>query len=87
MSSPMLTSDFDYHLPPEMIAQTPMEPRDHSCLLTMDRVSSRVGHRRFFDLPGLLRPGDLLSSTTAGSFLPGSWDAASRQDMKSNCFF
>ena len=60
MSSPMLTSDFDYHLPPEMIAQTPMEPRDHSRLLTMDRVSGRVGHRRFLDLPDLLRPGDLL---------------------------
>ena len=60
MSLPMLTSDFDYHLPPEMIAQTPVEPRDHSRLLTMDRVSGRLGHRRFFDLPDLLRPGDLL---------------------------
>ena len=60
MSPPMLTSDFDYHLPPEMIAQTPMEPRDHSRLLVMDRVSGRLGHRRFFDLPEFLRPGDLL---------------------------
>ena len=56
----MLTSDFDYRLPPEMIAQTPMEPRDHSRLLTLDRVSGRVGHRRFYDLPDLLRKGDLL---------------------------
>lgn len=56
----MLTSDFDYHLPPGMIAQTPMEPRDHSRLLVMDRVSGRLGHRRFFDLHELLRPGDLL---------------------------
>ena len=56
----MLTSDFDYHLPNDMIAQTPVEPRDHSRLLTLDRVSGRVGHRRFFDLPDLLSPGDLL---------------------------
>lgn len=58
--SPMLTSDFDYHLPPDMIAQTPMEPRDHSRLLTLDRANGQVGHRRFFDLPDLLREGDLL---------------------------
>ena len=58
--SPMLTSDFDYHLPSEMIAQTPVEPRDHSRLLTLDRVNGQVGHRHFFDLPDLLSPGDLL---------------------------
>ena len=56
----MLTSDFDYHLPPDMIAQTPMEPRDHSRLLTLDRSSGQVGHRRFYDLPDLLGEGDLL---------------------------
>ena len=60
MKPPMLTSDFDYHLPPDMIAQTPMEPRDYSRLLTLDRVSGQVGHRRFFDLPDLLNAGDLL---------------------------
>ena len=56
----MLTSDFDYQLPPEMIAQTPMEPRDHSRLLTLDKVGGRVGHHRFFSLPDLLKAGDLL---------------------------
>ena len=56
----MLTSDFDYHLPTEMIAQTPVEPRDHSRLLTLDRASGQVGHRRFYDLPDFLSPGDLL---------------------------
>ncbi len=56
----MLTSDFDYHLPLDMIAQTPMEPRDHSRLLTLDRASGEVGHRRFYDLADLLRAGDLL---------------------------
>ncbi len=58
--SPMLTSDFDYRLPPDIIAQTPMDPRDHSRLLTLDRANGRVGHRRFFDLPDILSPGDLL---------------------------
>ncbi len=56
----MFTSDFDYRLPPEMIAQTPMEPRDHSRLLIMDRVSGEVAHRNFFDLPAFLEKGDLL---------------------------
>ena len=56
----MLTSDFDYHLPPEMIAQTPTEPRDHSRLLVMDKKSGLLAHRRFFQLPEILRPGDLL---------------------------
>ena len=56
----MLTSDFDYRLPPEMIAQTPVEPRDHSRLLTLDRVSGEVGHGMFYDLIDILNEGDLL---------------------------
>ncbi len=54
------TDDFDYHLPEELIAQTPMEPRDHSRLMVLDRVSGNLEHRRFYDLPGYLRPGDVL---------------------------
>ncbi len=56
----MKTSDFDYRLPPELIAQTPMEPRDSSRLMTLDRRSGEVRHRRFYDLPSCLRAGDLL---------------------------
>ncbi len=56
----MLTSDFDYQLPADLIAQTPMEPRDHSRLLTLNRVGGQVAHHSFFDLPDLLSPGDLL---------------------------
>ena len=56
----MLTSDFDYRLPPELIAQTPMEPRDHSRLLALDRTGGGVSHHTFRDLPSLLAPGDLL---------------------------
>ena len=56
----MLTSDYDYHLPPHLIAQSPVEPRDHARLMVMDRRSGEVSHRRFTDLPELLTPGDLL---------------------------
>ena len=56
----MLTSDFDYRLPPELIAQTPMEPRDHSRLLALNRSGDGVSHHTFRDLPSLLAPGDLL---------------------------
>jgi S-adenosylmethionine:tRNA ribosyltransferase-isomerase len=54
------TSDFDYHLPPELIAQTPIEPRDAARLLQLDRSSGMIGHFHVYDLPDLLRPGDLL---------------------------
>jgi S-adenosylmethionine:tRNA ribosyltransferase-isomerase len=54
------TSDFDYHLPPELIAQTPIEPRDAARLLQLDRSSGDIAHGYFYDLPDLLRPGDLL---------------------------
>ena len=56
----MKTSDFDYELPPEFIAQTPVEPRDHSRLLVLDRERGGTKHAVFRDLPDYLRPGDLL---------------------------
>jgi S-adenosylmethionine:tRNA ribosyltransferase-isomerase len=56
----MHTSDFDYHLPPELIAQTPLEPRDAARLYVLDRVSGSSVHRHVRDLPELLSPGDLL---------------------------
>ena len=56
----MKTSDFYYDLPQELIAQTPMEKRDGSRLMTLDRRTGETGHRRFYDLPSLLRPGDCL---------------------------
>jgi S-adenosylmethionine:tRNA ribosyltransferase-isomerase len=56
----MLTSEFDYHLPPELIAQTPVEPRDSSRLLVLDRSRDTLQHRYFRDILDYLRPGDLL---------------------------
>lgn len=57
---PLTTADFDYHLPPELIAQTPVEPRDASRLLVLDRASGTLEHAVFRDLTNYLRPGDLL---------------------------
>jgi S-adenosylmethionine:tRNA ribosyltransferase-isomerase len=56
----MRTSDYDYHLPPELIAQTPLEPRDASRLLVLDRATGRLEHRRFYDILDYLRPGDVM---------------------------
>ncbi|HWS42052.1 MAG TPA: tRNA preQ1(34) S-adenosylmethionine ribosyltransferase-isomerase QueA [Pseudoflavonifractor sp.] len=56
----MKTSDFYYDLPPELIAQTPLDRRDGSRLLTLDKETGETGHLHFYDLPGLLRPGDCL---------------------------
>lgn len=56
----MNTSDFYYDLPQELIAQTPIEKRDSSRLMTLDRRTGETGHRHFYELPELLRPGDCL---------------------------
>jgi S-adenosylmethionine:tRNA ribosyltransferase-isomerase len=56
----MRTTEFDYELPPELIAQTPAEPRDAARLLVLDRASGGLAHRVFRDLPALLHPTDVL---------------------------
>ncbi len=56
----MKTADFDYELPPEMIAQHPVEPRDASRLLVLHRDTGAREHAHFYDLPRYLQPGDLL---------------------------
>jgi len=56
----MKVTDFDYELPKELIAQHPMEPRDHSRLLVLDKKTGAVEHRHFYDLLEYLRPGDVL---------------------------
>lgn len=56
----MKTSDFYYDLPQELIAQTPMEPRDMSRLMVIDKNTGEVEHKIFKDLIDYLRPGDCL---------------------------
>lgn len=60
MSISLRTADFDYTLPPELIAQAPVPERDHSRLLVLDRNTGLLRHRIFRDLPEYLLPGDLL---------------------------
>lgn len=56
----MLVSDFDYKLPEELIAQSPVSPRDQSRLLVLHRGSNRLEHRRFFNIIDYLNKGDVL---------------------------
>ena len=56
----MKTSDFYYELPKELIAQTPIEPRDHSRLLVLNRQTGAVSHRHFYDIIDYLHEGDLI---------------------------
>ena len=75
----MKTSDFDYNLPPELIAQTPAERRDASRLLCRDKTTGEYSHHHFYDLPDFLRPGDclilnnsrVLPARLLGNRLPG----------------
>jgi S-adenosylmethionine:tRNA ribosyltransferase-isomerase len=54
------TSDYDFELPPDRIAQYPVEPRDESRLMVVERASGRISHHRFRDLRELIPPGDAL---------------------------
>jgi len=56
----MRTSDFDYHLPQDLIAQTPIEPRDASRLLVLDRGSGRLQHKHFHQIVEYLLAGDVM---------------------------
>lgn len=56
----MTVDEFDYYLPEELIAQTPLEQRDHSRLLVLNRNNGEINHKHFYDIVDLLNPGDLL---------------------------
>ena len=56
----MKKSDFYYNLPEELIAQTPVTPRDHTRLMVVDRESGAITHRHFYNLCDILQKGDLL---------------------------
>lgn len=56
----MKTALFDYYLPEELIAQTPVEPRDHSRLLVYNRQTKEILHKHFYDIVDFLKPDDIL---------------------------
>lgn len=60
MESTLSTKDFDFDLPEELIAQTPIEPRDASRLLILDKISGEIQHRHFYDIIDYLNPNDCL---------------------------
>ena len=60
MESTLSTKDFDFDLPEELIAQTPIEPRDASRLLILDKKSGEIQHRHFYDIIDYLNPNDCL---------------------------
>jgi S-adenosylmethionine:tRNA ribosyltransferase-isomerase len=60
MPNGLLTADYDFDLPPDLIAQAPLERRDSSRLMVIDRSSGTIEHRTFSDLPSLTTPGDLM---------------------------
>lgn len=52
--------DYDYYLPPELIANSPVSPRDHSQLMVINRQTGEISHHHFYDLADLLTPNDVL---------------------------
>ena len=60
----LATSDYDFPLPPSLIAQTPVEPRDACRLMVVDRAAGTIAHARFSDLPALIPAGDVLVLNT-----------------------
>ena len=56
----LLTSDFDYYLPEELIAQHPVEKRDHSRLMVLNRAQNTISHKHFYDIVDYINPEDVL---------------------------
>ena len=71
----MKKSDFHYDLPEALIAQTPIEPRDHSRMLVYDRADGSVRHEHFYDLPKYLKAGGFDLLNLVFSCLAGRGDA------------
>ena len=56
----MKTSDFNFNLPEELIAQHPLEKRDTSRLMVLDKATGEIEHKHFYDVLNYLNPGDTL---------------------------
>ena len=83
----MRTSDFDYDLPEELIAQTPIEPRDHSKLMLVDRDVGALSHDRFFNLPKYLRQGDVLVFNDSRVISARLLDLGMILEIRLSCYF
>ena len=86
----MQTSDFDYALPPELIASEPVQPRDASRMMVLDRGNRSISHATFRDLPSLLRPSDVLivnDTRVLKARLYGKLERASGTTREIECLF
>lgn len=80
----MLTSDFDYHLPRELVAQKSIDPRDHSRLMVIDKKQKKVEEKQFFGIVDYVRPGDLVVWNNSKVFkarLFGSLQSRNSQEL------
>ncbi len=84
MTAGSRTADYDFDLPPELIAQAPLARRDASRLMVLDRGAGTLAHRTFADLPSLMRAGDVLVLNTTRVFrarLLGTRDNGARGEV------
>ena len=79
----MKTSDFDFELPEELIAQTPLERRDASRLLTLDKYTGETGHHHFYELPGFETRGLPGAQRLPGTARPADRPPVHRRRLRS----
>lgn len=82
----MRLSDFDYELSEELIAKFPIEKRDHSRLMVINRKDESIQHKHFYDLPELLNPGDLLVVNETMVYPARLWAIKDRTEAKVEVF-
>ncbi|MDO9547578.1 MAG: tRNA preQ1(34) S-adenosylmethionine ribosyltransferase-isomerase QueA [Candidatus Marinimicrobia bacterium] len=82
----MRLSDFAYELPEELIAKYPIEKRDHSKLMVINRKDASIQHKRFYDLPDFLNPGDLLIVNETMVYPARLWAIKDRTEAKVEVF-
>ncbi|MBU0712083.1 tRNA preQ1(34) S-adenosylmethionine ribosyltransferase-isomerase QueA [bacterium] len=82
----MRLSDFDYELPEELIAKYPIEKRDHSKLMVINRKDESIQHKHFYDLPDYLNPGDLLIVNETMVYPARLWAIKDRTEAKVEVF-
>ncbi|HDP67570.1 MAG TPA: tRNA preQ1(34) S-adenosylmethionine ribosyltransferase-isomerase QueA [Candidatus Marinimicrobia bacterium] len=82
----MRLSDFDYELSEELIAKFPIEKRDHSRLMVINRKDESIQHKHFYDLPEFLNPGDLLVVNETMVYPARLWAIKDRTEAKVEVF-
>jgi S-adenosylmethionine:tRNA ribosyltransferase-isomerase len=82
----MRLSDFDYHVPEELIAKFPIKQRDHSKLMVIDRKNQTITHKKFYDIIDYLNPGDLLVVNETKVYPARLWAVKDRTEAKVEVF-